>query len=85
MKRLLIIKYILGYLWAFAVIPAAAAGFVGMSYFEQKLIIEQGFHVSEIWTGGAVNFVCQHDRYNVGVHNAVFRDTIFNKNKGCAD
>lgn len=82
MKGFNIMKGILGYLWALAVIPVVAMGFVNMSYFEQKLIVEPGFRVSERWTGGEIESVIRYDRFTATVHEPVFKNLIFNKNTG---
>lgn len=82
MRAFRVIKSILGYLWALTVIPVVALGFVNMSYFEQKLIIDPGFRVSGNWTGGEALSVIRHDGFTTTVHKPVFNSPVLRKDTG---
>lgn len=80
MRAVYVIKGFFGYVWAIGVIFVAAMGFVNMDYFSQKLIIDNGVHVTENWTGGEVTERIDHGDYVTSVHQPVLRGVdLFNR------
>jgi hypothetical protein len=74
------IRPILGYTFAFAMLPIALTVFFAFPQLEQFLATTSGLEVSPHFTGGEVAFTIRHDGYTTQIHRPVF-DGLFRDRK----
>ena len=73
------LKTVSGYIWASLGVPIILVTFIGMEFWQQKLITGLGLKVTARWTGGEIVQTIDHGQYQTFVHRPVF-DGFFREN-----
>ena len=76
------LKTISGYIWASLGVPIILVTFIGMEFWQQKLVTEPGLKVSARWTGGEVMQTIDHQQYQTLIHRPVFDGFFWENSKG---